>query len=255
MTFFKSIAIAFSMFSKIPMPHLEWDKKSMRYMMCMFPLVGVVSGAAFFGWGMLSDILEIGAPLRAALLLLIPVAITGGIHLDGFCDTIDALSSHADRARKLEILKDSHAGAFAVIGVCTYLILYFALLCELKPDVKSLLALSVGFVLSRSLSGLAVASFPCAKDSGLVHTFADMSARKIARAILFAELLVCCAVLCVFCGAAGAAAVLAAALSFLWYWHMSQKQFGGITGDIAGWFVQICELMIAAFVVAVQFLI
>ncbi|MEG2259984.1 MAG: adenosylcobinamide-GDP ribazoletransferase [Oscillospiraceae bacterium] len=102
MTFFKSIAIAFSMFSKIPMPHLEWDKKSMRYMMCMFPLVGAVSGAAFFGWGMLSDILEIGAPLRAALLLLIPVAITGGIHLDGFCDTIDALSSHADRARNPE---------------------------------------------------------------------------------------------------------------------------------------------------------
>ena len=40
----------------------------------------------------------------------------------------------------------------------------------------------------------------------------------------------------------GSAAVVGAALSFLWYWRMAFRAFGGITGDTAGWFLQICEL-------------
>ena len=38
----------------------------------------------------------------------------------------------------------------------------------------------------------------------------------------------------------------AAALSFAWYKYVSYKQFGGITGDTAGYFVVICETAIAA---------
>ena len=49
--------------------------------------------------------------------------VTGGIHLDGFMDTTDARSSYGDREKKLAILKDSHVGAFAVIGCSFYLIL------------------------------------------------------------------------------------------------------------------------------------
>ena len=56
-----------------------------------------------------------------------PVAVTGGIHLDGYADTSDALSSYGDREKKLEILKDSHCGAFAVIRLCSYFVAYFGL--------------------------------------------------------------------------------------------------------------------------------
>ena len=52
--------------------------------------------------------------------VLIPVLVTGGIHLDGLLDTADALSSWQTRERRLEILKDSHAGAFAIIVCCGY---------------------------------------------------------------------------------------------------------------------------------------
>ena len=35
-----------------------------------------------------------------------------------------------------------------------------------------------------------------------------------------------------------------------WYYrHMSYKQFGGITGDLAGWFLQITELTLTAVIV------
>lgn len=58
-----------------------------------------------------------------AVLILIPVLITGGIHLDGLLDTADALSSYKTKEEKLEILKDSHAGAFAIIiGICWFVL-------------------------------------------------------------------------------------------------------------------------------------
>ena len=44
MRFFESLAIGVSMYSKIPMPRVEWNEKNMKYAMCFFPLVGVVTG-------------------------------------------------------------------------------------------------------------------------------------------------------------------------------------------------------------------
>ena len=38
----------------------------------------------------------------------------------------------------------------------------------------------------------------------------------------------------------------AAVFSFCWYKYMSYKEFGGITGDTAGYFVVVCETAVAA---------
>ena len=49
MSVIKSLVIAFSMYSKIPMPHLELEEKDMRYVMGFFPLVGAVTGLIMYG--------------------------------------------------------------------------------------------------------------------------------------------------------------------------------------------------------------
>mgnify|MGYP000057866405 FL=1 len=118
----QTIAVAFAMFSAIPVPQFEWNEKNMRYAMCAFPLIGVVIGAAWCVCGAL----PLPGLAKAAGFALIPVWITGGIHLDGYADTCDALSSYGDREKKLEILKDPHCGAFAVIRLCSYFLAYFA---------------------------------------------------------------------------------------------------------------------------------
>ena len=51
----------------------------MRYVMCFFPWIGIVIGALCVGWAALADILAVGAPLRNVILMLIPVAVSGGI--------------------------------------------------------------------------------------------------------------------------------------------------------------------------------
>ena len=74
----QTIAVAFAMFSAIPVPQFEWNEKNMRYAMCAFPLIGVVIGAAWCVCGAL----PLPGLAKAAGFALIPVWITGGIHLD-----------------------------------------------------------------------------------------------------------------------------------------------------------------------------
>lgn len=247
MIFLQTIAVAFSMFSALPMPQFAWNEKNMRYALCAFPLVGAVCGALWY----LCGVLPLPALARAAGFCLVPVWVTGGIHLDGYADTCDALSSYGDTAKKLEILKDPHCGAFAVIRLCSYFVAYFALCCcvQFTPRVGVIWALAL--VGERALSGLAVAAFPLAKNSGLVHTFATAADRVTVRRVL--------AVLCAVLGAAlaalgGWALVLAAGLVFAQYYFTAMRQFGGTTGDVAGWFLQRCELWMLAALATCQWL-
>ncbi|WP_455192678.1 adenosylcobinamide-GDP ribazoletransferase [Gemmiger sp.] len=247
MTALQTIAVAFAMFSALPMPQFDWNEKNMRYALCAFPLVGVVCGALWYACG----VLPLPEPARAAGFCLVPVWVTGGIHLDGYADTCDALSSYGDTAKKLEILKDPHCGAFAVIRLCSYFAAYFALCgcVAFTPRVGVLWTLAL--VGERALSGLAVAAFPLAKNTGLAHTFATAADRVRVRRVLA----VLCAALAVGLTALGGwALVLAAGCVFARYYVVAQKQFGGVTGDLAGWFLQKCELWMLAALAACQWL-
>ncbi len=240
MKYLKAAVIAFGMYSKIPMPRTEWDKESMKYVMCFFPWVGAVIGACFYLWGIVGKWIPVGESLYSVILTVIPVFLSGGIHMDGFLDTTDALSSWQTKERRLEILKDSHAGAFAVIGGCLYFLLYYGFVSELM--VKDLGTVSISFFLSRCLSGYAVMAFPCAKNTGLAAAFAEGADKKRVQKILLIETILVAAVLLWSNFFAGGAVIVVSLLVFCWYHKMSVEQFGGITGDLAGWFLQVCEL-------------
>ena len=247
----KSFIIAFAMYSKLPMPVVEWEKKALSWALCWFPLVGAVIGAVLWGWMALARFLGVGSIFFAAFALLIPIAISGGIHLDGFCDTCDALSSHQSRERKLEILKDSHTGAFAIICCALYLLVFFACWCEAAVTPRSALVLALGPALSRSLSGLFALSLPNARGTGMLATFTGPMDTVKARVILILWLAACGAGMLAADLWTGGAALIGAALVCLYYVFTAKKQFGGVTGDLAGFFLQLCELgMVLAAVLA-----
>lgn len=241
MRLLETIIVAFSMFSALPMPAVEWNEKNRKYSLCAFPLIGAVIGLCCWLWMRLCQALAIPPLLRGAVLCALPVLLTGGIHLDGFADTWDALSSHAAPERKREILKDPHAGAFAVIHLCLYFLLSVALWMSVKEE--RLLPLALLFCLSRSLSGLALTLFPLAPGSGLARSFAEAADRKRVRAIL-ALLSLGLSLGLILCGAW--AAVPAAALVFAAYYRICVRQFEGLSGDLAGWFLQTAELWMLA---------
>lgn len=252
MNLIRSVAMAFSMFSKIPMPRVEWKSENMQYMLAVFPLVGVVIGLCLWCWCLLCSALNLGSALFAAGLTIIPVAVSGGIHMDGFCDTVDARASHAEPAKKREILKDPHTGAFAVIGVCTYFLLYFALCTELTRGVKLGLLIGVIPVMSRTVSGLAGICFPTSHGGGTLDTFHNSAKKKTAAVILGFFLFACTLTLLVLNPWAGLAMLIAATLSGVYVYFMSKKQFGGMSGDISGYLLQITELAMLCALLIIQ---
>lgn len=250
-----SCKAAFAMFSKIPTPMVDWNKENMKYMMCFFPFVGAVIGVLTWLVGcVLGNHVELEPFFLTAILTVIPVFVTGGIHVDGLLDTSDALSSWQERTRRLEILKDSHAGAFAIITACVYFIMWLGAWSQLQNDPEGICIMSIGFMLSRCLSGIGVITFPKARTDGTVAEFSRNASEIVARNILTVMFVVLAGLMIWINPVLGVAAVISAILVFWWYHHMAMKYFGGTTGDLSGFFLCICEVVMAlvlAFVGAV----
>ena len=234
-----SFFMAFSLYSRIPVPQTEWNEKSMRWCICFLPAVGAAIGAAQGLLYWLLAHLSVGAVFRGAALTALPVLLSGGIHLDGFLDTCDAIHSYGTREKRLEILKDPHVGAFAVIGGLVWFTLQLGVWSEAQN--RTIVPLCITFALSRSLSAFSALVFPKAKKDGMLRQETDPAAKSSAAMVAVSLLL---ASAMIYTGALpGAAAVLTAVLTLALYYRMAVTVFGGITGDLSGWFTQMCELV------------
>ncbi len=241
MRLFESFLVALSTYSALPVPQFEWNERNMKYAICFFPAVGLICGGALWGWYQLCLMLGISGVLFAAMAVCIPLLITGGIHMDGYMDTVDALASHQPRERKLEIMKDSSSGAFAVIYCGVYLLLSLGLFYELYER-RQILDFCLAFVLSRALSAFCAVSLPNARKSGMLCAYTERAEkRNAARCMILAAALTGTAMLCLS-PIPGGTAVLFAAAVMLWYRRFAMKTFGGVTGDTSGFFLQLCEL-------------
>ena len=236
-----SLWIAFRTYSRIPVPEAEWTEQNMKYALCFFPLVGAVIGALEILWMFLQHLIRCPSLLAAVIAAVIPVLVTGAIHLDGFCDTVDALSSHQDRERMLEIMKDSHTGAFAVISVVLYMVVYAAAFTGIV-SYRSLWIVAFGFVLSRSLSALAVVMFRSAKKNGMLNAFSGTAQGYRVMVTMVVCIVVSALFMILLGGLRGVVALLVNLCLFAYYRFLSYRKFGGITGDLAGWFLQLSEL-------------
>lgn len=246
--FFKSLAVAFSLYSKIPMPRFAWASGDMKYHFAFFPLVGAVVCALEFLLKFLQARLGFGQIFYLCLALALPVFVTGGIHLDGFMDTADALSSYGTREKKLEILKDPHIGAFSVISVVLYFLCALGFLSEIRSK-SAFVCVGFSFVFSRIFSGLSVVFFRKAKSDGMARAESENSAKKVVGAVLILEFAFFSALLAWFLGGVSVyffVTLLVFAFSFFFYYFMAKKNFGGITGDLAGFFVCVSEILLLA---------
>lgn len=244
MIILRSFASAFLMYSRIPMPQVEWKEENRRYALCFFPIIGAVIGVLILLWRYLCSLLDFGAIITGVVSIIIPVIVTGGIHIDGFCDVIDAKSSFGDREKKLSIMSDAHIGSFAAIYLAVYLLLQTAVYSEIR-DMKTVAVTALGFVLSRSLSGIGAVCFKSAKSDGTLQSFVKPAHRKITLSVLVVIAVITAVFTAYISLVSGVLVIVGALFCFGLYRISAYKNFGGITGDTAGWFLQICELATA----------
>ena len=215
------------------------------------PFAGAFTGAGSVARGVASA--ETGAavcvfpPLLAGALLVTALAVlTRALHLDGFMDTCDALPGGFSRTRRLEILRDSHVGAFAVVGLVCLLLIKVTAVAAL-PAVGRFGILMLFPCLSRWAMLLVMVIFPYVRKPGAGTPFAGGRGR---RALI-----------------AGSGTALVAAVVLAGWWGLALAAFaggagwavgkvacrllGGVTGDIYGTVNEVAE--VAVLVAAVVF--
>lgn len=251
MRIIKSFIVAFSMYSRIPMPRFTWDSDDMKYHLIFFPWIGAVIGLLEYGLLLLTE--KYGFPNAAfgALAIAIPLIVTGGFHLDGFMDVEDAISSFKTREERLEILKDPHIGAFSVINVIIVGLLLFASI--LIMDRESFIIWSFSFFMARALSGMLVVKGKKAKSEGMLYSEAQNTSDKPVFVILCIELIMSFCLAFIVSAFRAVYAFIIPIVTVYMLQKRANRLFGGITGDVAGWYLVNAEVLAALFLALFKF--
>ena len=232
----RSLRIAFGLMTTLPirLPD-DWSPGDSGRASVWYPFVGLVIGAiAWLAWQAAN--LVFPAWVAGVITLVVWVALTGGLHLDGLADCCDGLLSTTSVERRLEIMKDPHVGAFGVIGLVLVLLLKAAALGSLAS------ASSFGIVLAASLARwciLPAGLLPLARPSGMGADFALGFQRSfiiwgVVTPLAIASLLGVRGVLSALAG-------LGVAALILW---LAKSRIGGVTGDVFGMVVEIVEAVV-----------
>lgn len=237
-----SFIMAFSTYSISPKTQMERNKDNTSYILIFIPLIGAIIGFVISRWAIAYPYLCDYAVLPAVVGAVLPSILSGGAHLDGFFRTVDAMCSHQTRERKLQILEDSHGGYFAIIVCVCYFMLAIGIWSEMPVD--GLFILSYGFVISRALYGFSILTSKHAKESKC-SVYLPEGILKYAQVFIMLLYVAVCAVSMINLNrGVGIACIIGAVISFIYYLIISYKEFGGVTEDSAGFFVQICEVAI-----------
>lgn len=247
MKILESIVVAFQFLTRLYLPiNVEWDTVNLRRSLMWFGLVGAFIGVILAGAMTLFNRLDLIPAVSAIIILIIWIFITGGMHIDGISDMADGFFSMRDKEKTLEIMKDSHVGAFGVITIVFLLLIKFEMLKEFIIIEKNVCLLILPPTIARIAAGLVLSFYETTKKSGLGYTF-HSSDPRIFWAIGFVVTLIISSILniksLIFIGIA----ILASNLMALW----AKKKIGGLNGDIYGAIVETVEVIGMVFICAV----
>lgn len=235
-----SLRLAFSIYSILPAGKVEKNKENMQYVLFFIPLVGAIIGLLINGWRIANPYLIDGAFMIAVVSVMISTIFSGAAFLDGFFRTVDAMSSHQNREGKLAILKDPHSGYTAISTCICYFLVIVGLWSEMPLDAWPVLAF--GFVISRALYGLSIVLFKHTQESKCTLYVQERKQKNAITAVMIAYIAICIFFMVSINPADALFCLIGAVLAFAFYAFIAFRYFGGITEDIASFFVQVCEI-------------
>ena len=233
----KALVAAFAFLTRLPVWRGPLRDADLGRSVSFFPVVGLVLGFALTG---LAAALagNVASWLVAALLATLLAGLTGGLHLDGLADVFDALGGgRGDRARMLEIMRDSRIGAHGATALILLLITKTAALAQVV-DRRDLAALLAFPVVARWLAALLIVLFPYVRAEGLGRAFSGEAGRtQVAVASGIA------AVVLALLGAAFILPAIGTAVGVLAFAFWMHRRLGGLTGDVYGAAIELGEVV------------
>jgi len=231
---FADIPAAFGLLSRLP---VNSDSKRGAAAAWAFPVTGMILGtiAAAVGWALLAIGLIPG--VTAGLTLLTLVLITGAMHEDGLADSVDGLWGGWDKDRRLEIMKDSHIGAYGVMALVLTQILRLMALTALAQAGMLVIALISVAALSRAPMVVMMAVMPHARDGGLSASIGRVGVNTAMIAVGIAA-----TITAAMLGWSGIIAIMVVAVASTVVALIAMRKIGGQTGDILGATQQVSEI-------------
>lgn len=203
-------------------------------MLLFLPVVGLEMGLIWWGLSWLVRALALPALVQGLILSAYPFLVTGFLHLDGYMDMTDAVKSCRNLERRREILKDSHVGSFAVIGVVLLVLAQFAFVASAEGDWRILIFIPV---VSRCGSALAVTLLRPMSTS----QYAAQNMNKRNALVLSLMLAAGLAGGFLLCGRDGFA-LLGGVIGYGLALRKGYKSLDGMNGDISGYALTVSEL-------------
>ena len=222
----------------------EWSPENFGRSVKFFPLIGAIIGILLVMMNQLfADYLPfmgvyMPPHVFAALLITINIIVTGGLHCDGFMDTMDGLFSGRSKERMLEIMKDSRVGANGVMAFVLLIVLKWSLIMDLSP-LSLPTALFVMPILGRLAIVICVTVFPYARPDGIGKAFAQYAGQKTVYIGLALALLVIIPL-----GKLAILSLVIVSLCTLLFGRYVTKRLGGLTGDIYGAMCELAEILV-----------
>ncbi len=182
------------------------------------------------------------ATISPLVMVLYLVVISGALHLDGLCDSADALLSHRDREKKLAIMRDVHAGTMGVVAI----VIVLGAKGVAFTHISTISVLVLIPALSRFGMAVAMQCLPYARQEGLAKLFfAGERSGLIISGVILLALTFFALPIGLFIGILGAYLTF---LALILWWY--RRMIGGVTGDMLGALCEVCEavLLLAAVV-------
>lgn len=236
--YWRAFLTALGFLTRIPvMPKNSIKTSSLNQSLIFFPLAGGIVGAvsALF-YLLLKPFLP--GPVLIAIILAIPLFMSGGIHFDGLLDTCDGIFSGRSRERSLAIMRDSRVGSMGVAAGIMDLLLRYSLLTSLAGDIIP------GLLVAQAVAGrwvitLAVYFFPYARQEGLGRAF---SLDKKYSSVILSSLVMLIIITSIIGAGGSLTALLTGVLSLLAAYRVNAK-LGGLTGDVYGALNEVGEIL------------
>lgn len=238
---YKSFIMALSMFTILPTPYVEWDDEGVKNMMKFYPIIGLIVGILWSFVYFLLSFFYCSIVLKSVIIMIVPFIVTGMLHLDGFMDVCDAVLSRRDREEKLRILKDSRTGAFSVISVIILFFLqYGGIYSIVEKNINHYILILIP-IISRSAVAYFLLSRTTIKESTLGSYF-KKGTNIQDRVIMIICLLIMGIITFASLKCYGILLVLSITLAVTWAVEKCKKEFGGISGDVAGFALVVGEV-------------
>ena len=242
-----------SMFCSVPCPWKNWNEEARHLMLMFLPVIGVEIGAVWAALAVAAGLLSVPPLVSEAVLCLYPFFATGFMHLDGFMDVTDAVKSWRNLERRIEILKDSRVGAFAVIACGALMIMQFAAAAtaaeQLQMSQMGSRAVVVCMILipvvSRCCSGLALTLLP------VMSTSQYAGGGDKFQASVFIELIVVAVIAAFILADKYGFVILGCIAGYGLALLRSYRSLKGVNGDVAGHALtvgEMCGLIVLALI-------